>query len=510
MIDDIDLTKLEEKEINTLKLNKLFSSSSKNQQTSLMQIILEYNSQKDNVFYSFFDFYCKKIPMECTDTEKKDKLQKSIRVRKSRLNTYIKEYNLYVDKNYFIYSINITSLSFLKKEILDMFKNKHISSIRIFDSYQEENKNLIFDSLFKKILEKMLFNDKEIQIISIFNNEETKEFYKDLLIKYAQNNNDAYLDIKFIRKPFVQSSSMLYALITDTNDNEYIFYYEKVTQWAVVTKVSKNETFSQKFHQLLDNRFRHYAHDKELRDTNDIIPVTLDLLNEDFFKSTENLILDLEELLFSEETNKKVISEKINEAIYNLKKIQIAFPNTFYVNSILYYHIKLVEISLLLKNTSLPNTRGVLKQLIESDLTKSIYINLKNEILDNQFILKDNELNNLDINDFRKKIYFEHYFDNFSLTDIFHELQWNTMEQIINSLNKILIDNKLASKLINKIAIDTDYEYNYQLIIRAIYENYFDIKFNRQLNLEKNEVNSFDKIFFKDEKIKHIIQRYIL
>ena len=84
------------------------------------------------------------------------------------------------------------------------------------------------------------------------------------------------------------------------------------------------------------------------------------------------------------------------------------------------------------------------------------------------------------------------------------------MEQIINSLNKILIDNKLASKLINKIAIDTDYEYNYQLIIRAIYENYFDIKFNRQLNLEKNEVNSFDKIFFKDEKIKHIIQRYIL
>jgi len=530
LIDESNLIELSSTEIKEEEKKFILLSSSKNKQTKLLENIFEFNLQ--NTYNDFLEFFCEKNKKNCKDEKDKVNLINLLKVRKSRLNSDIKTFNLYVNKHYILYKINVATFLYFEKELRKILKGKLIASLRIFDSFQGENKPLFLNKNSKNFLFNMLAHEnRNIQIISILNNEETKNYFKDLLEYHTKHKNKSSLSVKYLRKAFSQSSSMFYALITDTEKNDYIFYYESITNWLVVTPVDKKYTFTIKFNELLESRFEFYFDDKELHKNNEVLDVTLELFKGKFEDKTKLLIdnleefitNDLEEIIRRKPTGKvcknktivqyksDLIKEKINIFIRDLKKIKIAFPNAYYSNMLLFQQIRQIEILSLLKiSNNLPNTEIILKQLIESDLIKTIYNEFELEIMGDKYVIT-NEIELLELTKLRIKLNNTIYYDQKSIIDIHYELFWNTREQIVESLNLILIDDKKISKLIFSF-LDKDQYINkkhYKIILRAIFDTYYDIEFSNKLNLTKTDKNALNKIYFNNNIINEKIKEYI-
>jgi len=528
--DEPDLRVLSGLEISKMELENIFSSTNKilSKPELLFKDILDFQQKNEK---DFFNFYIDKRKLTIDYPTSKTELLSKLSVRKSRLNSKLKPYNLYIDKQYKINKVNTESLKHIFKSIKNAVKND-IVSLRIFDSYidspdtNENIKEKIFSIELLKFLTKILsYNNHIVEIISIFNNENTKNFMKGLLENYSKLNTNSELSLHYVRKPLIQSSSLIYALITDIIGDEYVLYYETATNWFVVIPVKKEVNFSDKFWHLLNSRFSYYIHDEKLQYNNEVLPVTLDIFEINFFDATEELIENLNKLLhtdYKKLTSKKakeLIALEINQSINELKRIKIAFPQTNKGNSILYHHIKLVELVLLLRlDNELFNTREIVEQLFEVNLTKELCSELENEIVKDKFILNMDDIKDINLKTLQKDLIFGEYFNNKSLSDIFDIYQWNTYGQILSSLNKILLNCNDSYKVIStclskksdaqeNLFLNIDSKYG-KIIFRAILEHFFKINFKKKIHLSLGEIEAIEDVRFKKNKIPLLAKEY--
>lgn len=373
MIDASDLILLDLKEMKKIVGGDLLESLPP-RQNKFMEQVIAYNKQKQTKsFYDFsYDKYNKK-------KQNKDALSNAIRVNKTRVNSYIKSFNLYVDKNFKINKIKISSFKFMTKELLKMLKNKHIKSISIFDAYNNDNKTKIFNEKSLSILKKVLKYENSITIITIFNNSNTKQFYKSLMEYQEDLENTSNLEILYIREPLVPQTSIVYALIEAKDiktktDNNYILYYETSTSFSAITPVDIHLPFTTKFYELLERRFNYFFKNTRLRKNNNIIPITLELFVHNFSNLVNKLLNEIKWVKNSKFNSEKEIRLEINNLIGKLKKIKIAYPSSNYSNILLYQQIKMLEITLLLKiNKKLEYTRKTSKMILNSGIMKDIY-----------------------------------------------------------------------------------------------------------------------------------------
>lgn len=496
-----------------------------NKQVQLYRDVMEYNlSNHDN----FYNFYCYYHPDECSTY--KSNLPNNLNVRRSRLNRDLKSINLNVDKNYKLNKINTASMEYMQHTLISLIGHRYVKSVRIFDSFIDNanepiKEKLLSNQLYNFLKKLLVHKDRNLEIISVFENENTINFYKNILKFYGKSKKVSNLSMDYINKPL---ASIIYALITDDDDNNYIFYYEKVTEWSAVTEVTKDLHFSEKFWQLLEQRFEHYSSDETLKSCNEIIPVTLDLFKNDFFDSTENLIFNIKELLNSyinaNETNKNTqkIKDEINKLTNDLIKIKIAFPKSKKGYDLLYHHMKLAETLLLLKTdiNELTNTREIIEQIYESDLTTQICKGIENEVKTDKFLIKENHLKSLNIKNLQKQFIIEQYFDDQSFSDIYYTYNFNTDKQILLSLNTIISNKDETYKIINYLIKDSDHleeqdillkldEKYIKVIFRAMLEALYNIRFNSNVLLSLGEIEYLKELNFNHKEIEQVINRII-
>lgn len=489
MLDESNLIPLKEEQLSELNI----SDSLPTQQRLLYEVIISFSLQKEKKDFLFF--YREKI----NDFEENDDvLLNKIRVNKSRLNTSLKEFDLYIDKSFKIYKINTMSLEFLKNEASKIMKN-HIKHIKIYDAYTGIEKDNFLSEEVKNILKSMIKNDNElnnknVEIISILNNSHTKDFYKELL-EYQNNLNKNTIKIKYIRNTFVQSSSLFYVLITDIENNNFIIYWEKITKWSVVSKVEKETTFSQKFFKLLEERFDYYFLDinGELHLENEVIDISVNSFKNNFLEETTKLIKELEKSIFIKNDYEMIF----HNLVKNIKELKISFPEEEDTIKILLHFVKLAEISHKLENTTkTTNIADLMTQIINSQIHLKIYRKLHNEIKNDSCLISKININRISINELRyllntKKISSIDTKE-FFIIDLFPNYRWNTHEQICDSLN-LIIERSIDTKLLIKLFIKNENIFSTnkrieKIILRIIFDVLYNIPY-------EEKINKFDKDF---------------
>lgn len=480
------------------------------QQRALFEIIVNFNFQKEET--EFLSFYKRNSNYS---NENDDTLLGKIRVNKSRLNHSLKAYDLFIDKSFQLYKINTMSLVFLKNEASKIIK-KHIKNIKIYDAYTGIEKDNFLSEEIKNIFKSMINYDNEessksIEIISILNSTHTKEFYKEIL-EYQNTLNKNTINIKYIRNTFVQSSSLFYVLVTDVDNNNYIIYWEKITKWSVLTKVSPETAFSEKFYNLLNERFDYYFLDinGELHQTNEVIDIAIDTFKQDFLYETSKLIKELKESLFLEDGYKT----RFHNLIKRLKDIQISFPNEEDSIKILFHFIKLGEISFSLKESNIEN---LIIQIINSQVHLKIYRKLHNEIKakNDSFLIPKNSIEKNTLQGLRHLLNTKNISPNTDeklfIIDLFSNYRWNTCEQICDSLNLIIeriIDTNTILKLfIIDMNIILAEEKIMKTILRLIFDVLYNIKYDEKINqLDKDKLLKIDFLIY-DSEIKNKINK---
>lgn len=508
--EESSLILISNEELSELKISDSFLPP---QQKILYDIIINFNSQKEET--EFLSFYKRNSNYF---NENDDTLLGKIRVNKSRLNHSLKDYDLFIDKSFKLYKINTMSLVFLKNEASKIIK-KHIKSIKIYDAYSGVEKDNFLSEEIKNIFKSMIKHDdknnsKSIEIISILNNTHTKEFYKEIL-DYQNTLNKNTINIKYIRNTFVQSSSLFYVLVNDVDNNNYIIYWEKITKWSVLTKVSPETAFSEKFYNLLNERFDYYFLDinGELHETNEVIDVSLDTFKNDFLYETAQLIKELKESLFLEDGCKT----RFHALIKRLKDIQISFPNEEDSIRIIFHFIKLAEISFKLKESNISNIENLIIQIINSQVHLKIYRKLHNEIKakNDSYLISKISIEKIGLQGLRHLLNTKNISLNINeklfIIDLFPNYRWTTYEQICDSLNLIIeriVDTKIILRLfINDIDLILSEEKIMKIILRLIFDVLYNIKYDEKINqLDKDKLLKIDFLIY-DSEIKNKINK---
>lgn len=433
-------------------------SSSSVLSTTLSELLIEvikYN-QEENLTISFYEYYCTHIyPSHCNSKNEKDKLINNLRVKRTRLNKELNAYNFSLDTDFKIHKQYNISLNNTILEARNKLSGVHIKSIKLYDAYTSHDKFLIFNEEVKDLLKKILIYKGDIQIISCIDTEPTRDFLKDLLFFAEEKMLTNYLQVKYIHKPIIHASSMMYVLLTDTNNNKYIVYYEDITKWSVAELVSPNILFANKFFTLLNTRFDHYFDNEELMQNNDIVPISLDIFSTDFNESIKKLINEMYLLISSNENlEDSQIKNKINHLIGVQKKLKIAFPKMNNNSAILYHHIKLIEIVLLLEsqNDILQNTKNILKEMLTIGFIDKLIVKLKSLFEEDRFLFTKNDFSKVDLKRLKRELQLENMGledQEKSLAEIFEQFPWNSIDTIVDSLNTIIVDEKLSLRLIN-------------------------------------------------------------
>ncbi len=505
MLEESSLILISNEELSELKISDSFLPP---QQKILYDIIINFNSQKEET--EFLSFYKRNSNYF---NENDDTLLGKIRVNKSRLNHSLKAYDLFIDKSFKISKINTMSLEFINGQLPKLIKNQN-NTIKLYDAYTGEDKKSFLSEQFKITLKKMIDFDKSIEIISILNDEYTKEFYKELL-KYQDSKNTNVLKIKYIRNTFVQSSSLFYVLVNDVDNNNYIIYWEKITKWSVLTKVSPETAFSEKFYNLLNERFDYYFLDinGELHETNEVIDVSLDTFKNDFLYETAQLIKELKESLFLEDNYKKIFHNLIKK----LKDIQISFPNEEDSIRILFHFIKLAEIPFKLKESNISNIENLIIQIINSQVHLKIYRKLHNEIKakNDSYLISKISIEKIGLQGLRHLLNTKNISTNIDeklfIIDLFPNYRWTTYEQICDSLNLIIeriIDTENILRLfINDIDLILSEEKIMKIILRLIFNVLYNIPYDEKINtFDKDKLIKIDFLIY-DSEIKNKINK---
>lgn len=506
----VESIKLKLHEIEKLEKKNIFDNS--NVQIELKNFFIDViNFNKADLSISFYDFYSESHKKNIFQKDSKKILNK-LRVQKSRLNTYLKKHSYSIDRYYRITYIGNMSLETLLTESKEQLSGLKIKKIKIFDSYQNENKNFIFSHEHQIFLEKIMENESAcVEIISIINDETTKDFTNNLLSFNFEHKNLYNLNIQYIQKPIVKSLSLIYILLIDDNNNKYIIYYEDITKWSVITKVSDNIVFTEKFYQLLETRFNYFLNDDELKKYHEVIPINLNIFKGHFSEKVQLLTIGMERLLSSKLKNiqAKEIIDKSNLLMIQLKKIKIAFPKMNYAYMVLYHYIKLIEIYSLLKvnKESIPNTEITLKELNSMDIIKDLSVKLQTQLVQDKFLIKKSNITKIKAKEIKKKIDTVLINKKNVLSEQFNSLLLNDRDTIIDSLNKILLDRDLALDFLDSYIKGKVSEYLLnninciKYVIRQIFD-FYGIEMNADIiNLSDTDFKEINILKFINKKI---------
>lgn len=456
---------------------------------------------------NFIDYYCKNESIDCTPTKFRTNLLNNLRVKKKRLNDDLKKYNYEIDRNYYIFQVKEITLENMIVGASNLLYGKLITEVKIFDTYTRTNKNKIFTPEVFRLLKRVLSFGGKIEIISVFDTEETKDFYKGLLSFNKKGSLD--LQIKYIRQPLHQSSSLLYILLTDDRNNNYILYFEETTRWSVTELVTKKTSFTSDFYGLLDTRFVHFFTDKILKKNNEILDVDLSFFTKDvqFYDNSKvfQLIKNMKDTLQLKRDEIDSVKEKTNSSILLLKELGISYPQMNFANKVLYYYIKLIEITFLSQIERKDKTTFIFKQLVSSGIVKVL-----NKKVRNIFITRDEfllDINILPVNVSSLKILIQtfHIVNKSSLAEIFSELKWNNREQIVDSINDIILDKNMSLKLINYYLEkrSKELEKNTILIKYFVRQIFTLLKIKFSYNLENKDKDILHKLSFLDDDFAH-------
>jgi len=450
-LGNIGSYKLHKKELEKLDLDIIFPDSKTSGLRKLFDEILKFNLHNNQLQKNFSENY----------SNDKDALN-TLRVTKSRLNSYLEEKSLYsISRNYHIFIYGEVTLEQMSEEYFDFFKDKNIKikEMKIFDTYSVEDndkkpfdyKNNLFNDRYKEEIKKVLSNNGKVSFISVFDSKENKNFIRDLL--FFDNKN---LNVKYIRKPSAQSLSLVYMLIEDYNGYKYIVYYDYISKWSLVTKVSKKIYFSEQFYEILLARFQNLFNNQELEKNNEIIPITFDMFeknkkdeDKDIFEShITNIVKDISNVMSINDTEK--LKVEVNLLILKLKKINVIYPQMYFSNLVIHYYIRLIEIIHLVEKNQKKRTTFVFNQLLSKGIIGKLNKKIQNLFISKDKLLVTNEdFEKIDFNKLKIKLHTEFITQEKTISDIFSDLNWNTKEKIIQSFNQILLDKKLSFKLID-------------------------------------------------------------
>ncbi len=477
--------------------NIYFSKTQKNFEKFFNEII-DFNSKKRNI--SFSDFYKE-------NNEEDNFSETNLRVKKTRLNKILQQYNYKITTDYNIVEIkNDFSLKDILADAIRQISNIKIKKIRIFDSFDSEQKKYLYSPehkdaiLIKQILKK---DNPSIEIISIISDENTRDFYQDLLSLDGEYN----ICLKYLRFPVIMNSPIFFTLIEDINNKRYFLYYEENTNYFINQSITNDD----KFYKSLNLRFNDLFNSKKLEDKNYILSIKKNVFQKSFENSVNYLIKNIDKMLNLKNLDEQTIIKETSKLIKYLLKMKISFPNMDYSYSVLYHHIKLLQALLFFKNTyKLEHTEYVFEKLVHSKVLDKLIYAITTESSKEELLIKEKDMNNL-IN-IRKNIFSQIVNKKKTLVDIFDSMLWNTAETIRESFNYILqdislLENFLCSFLRNekprKDLIKTKDIILFKYIIRIIL-SFYDIPKPKTVHIEfkKEEKELLYKLTFYNKDME--------
>lgn len=497
---------LNKEELENLTLGSLLPEVEENSELyKLFSDIKSFNLLDTEVDSNFIAYYCNKHNLNCDSKKEKNHTLNTLRVRKKRLNDLLKNNNYEIDRNYHIHQEKIESFENMICEGYHFLHDKDYVEIKIFDTYtsDKEDKAILFSNKYSKKLKSILKNEGKVEFISVFDNKNTKEFCENLL---NYNENKSFdLTLKYINTSL---PSLFYILLTDVDNRHYIAYYEDTTKWSVVREVSEGTKFSTEFYDLLDTRFKYFF---EL-DNLEVMTVNSNTFKYGFDEQVIELVGRVEDFIHADLVDIETIEDNSNQLIGFLRNIRIANPNMDYAYKLLHYYIKLIEIVFTLEvnkdKSTRKNTNFVFTQLFSHGIVEKL--NKKITSLfgsKDEFLLEEDDFYKINISKMRKNIQIELLNNDYSLADIFDNLNWNTEENILHSFNKIITDKRLSLKLINYCLKKRSKKLEGQpdlikYIVRKIFTKY-DIGFHGVLNTQEKEI--VKSLHFFDPEIENIV-----
>lgn len=461
------------------------------------KVVLEYNlSETSKDFFEYLENN-KTIYSDLTKSEK----SKTLTVHKTRFNKYETSgfENILIDTNYCIKQEIKLNFYDVKFQLNKYLKKRNISTIKIFDFYHhEENESKLFNSSFQKELIN-ISNIKEyktkIQILSNIENIDRKDFYQKILIEHANNN----IVLKYTKKSFSYISSFFYILFTLRDGSKDIFYIEDEIKWYVAENISGENTFTEKFYELLNTRFdNHFLKDSIYPDK--VITINKDIFTIDYNDSVNNIAEKMKELLTVESYNEEYINEKISELILDAKKLKISNPKMHVSEAILFSTIKIIKNIMLIginyNNSNYENTKKLIEAMNRCDIYQGIDEQFEQNKEKNTLLISATSLKE----DVIKTLHTQELINNKTIPLIFDKMYWNTRDTITESINKIISIQIEQKKLfqefcrfnteINKLSL-----YEKKILAKSILSKVFHF-----------EVKQIDEV---EEKTKEFIRLLI-
>lgn len=467
--------------------------------------VVKYNKNKDK-YSDFFEY--------------QDELEKkSSFVKRTRLNKILENYQYKVNSLFEIVQLKSQTFEYMVLDAIKKISSIEIDSLKLFDSFNSNQKKYLYDNEeVKEFISNLIKNGKDVKCLSILNDNLSKEFYK-FLYKNSSNSQTNF-NLKFLRQPIILNSPIIFILIKDMSNKNYIFYFEEKTNWRILTSEKDLIEFSPKFYSLLNSRFDYIFNDTELENLNYTLAINADSFYDDFNVYVNKLINDMKEISELNNLEEIEINFKINLLIKTLMQLKISFPKMNYNYRLLYHFIRLLEMALLLKNDSnLEYTQNVLDLIINSDLFEKVNNMLIESSSENTLLLKSHNITKKNLDLIRKRIFTIPLNNKDLILDLFSNLFWNNKQTIIESFNIILSESEYAKKFVN-IAIKLKnrnelYKYNdllfYKLIARIIIDFYLcsNHKELENIDLNKEEIEILKSLEFSSDKLNKMYKNFI-
>lgn len=458
--------------ISQIKINKIIPDNHKILQEKFRHILLynEYNLRnlRKRRIYTFEEYFSK------------NKNEKTLNISSSditNIKKYLETYSL--NNNLALYSLNKFLLLEKERKILlnhlfehfdknDKFKLKkeadQLIYIKVYDYYQnelEKDKNL---DLLKNILSDEFKYTEKCEVLSIINTYNTHEFLRELISEKRER-----AEIKYLKHTSASSyiSNVFFMLMKyringdSTNYRHYLFYFEPETNHSVVG-YSDDIPHLKNFYKLLETRFNiQFNNDKS-------IDFEENLETNDYDKSMEEVFQNINSFLDAKDFDLHIFRDNLFKKVAKLK---IQYPkmdlNYKLLNNIVYSVSISKEIELAQReNKTIDNTIRTIEYLFN----KKTYSKVKKILYNIVNSKKDNYVKEYDIFKLRRSIYINKIAKTEkALVDIFPNLNWNNLENILNSLNEIKYDNTLLDELLSYFQFDfSDKSFSYK---QKQYEN---------------------------------------
>lgn len=331
-----------------------------------------------------------------------------------------------------------------KDIVLRGSKIQTFSSIKIYDFYRNSKDKNRFLNRILGIAKYVEPKTKKLEVLSIFDTQETVEFYKELhnaysgnskdkiIVKHMTNSQDSYIpSIFFVLIKFKVANSNVY--------KEYIFYLEEEINWGVASYVN-NKNFSKQFYSLLEKRF-----DTQFEKKDNIV-FHAENKPLEFENEVHNIFEDLKSFVDLESENGEQQRVQVNKIRNQLIYLKLEYPKMNYAYKLLSRLIKYIsvikEIDTETQKKQLDNTQYIIKKLMDSELNFELEKQL--EKISTNYLLTTNKIDKIKV---RKSIYINPLGKSSQpICDLFEELPWHDPKSILSSLQEIEFNKELLEK----------------------------------------------------------------